>query len=297
MPINPLIPLSAKPASFDTNRLTQMAANPLSEQVKTNRAVNQQARQSAYTDQQLNDFKATHLVANRVKPFLESGDIQGAQSVLEQSIASLNNAGIKNDNLQQGLQLLQQDPSGKTLLQTVNNVLQAGERLNIVPNNTPTSVKDRNDLISRLPVDAKGNLKPESEWTAEQKAIAIEAGIFPRAMGSAAITTAQQGLTNQVASSESTIEGAKAGAKEAGKLDVQAQKLPDIRAAITKAETLAKSQGEALTDFNRAKAAMPGLVETLEACLIVATAESLNPWSMAFLATGSETIFPAGSIL
>lgn len=55
----------------------------------------------------------------------------------------------------------------------------------------------------------------------------------------------------------------KAGAGEAAKLQQQLRFKPQIEAAVKKAELQAAERGEALTDLQRAEAAMPGLEETV----------------------------------
>ncbi len=102
-------------------------------------------------------------------------------------------------------------------------------------------------------------MNPEEEENARR----VAAGLSPRMTGSSAITTAQMGLTNPVAKSEATIAGAKSGASESAKLEAQAARLPDIRAAIKTAEIDAQSRNEKLSDLSAANAAMPGLVEVI----------------------------------
>lgn len=94
--------------------------------------------------------------------------------------------------------------------------------------NTPSGLKEFRGLTS--------GLSPEDK----EKARRIELGLDARAIGSSAITTATQGLTNQVAQSEGIIEGSKAGSKESAELDVRAEKLPGVRRDVTSAEETEK---------------------------------------------------------
>lgn len=59
------------------------------------------------------------------------------------------------------------------------------------------------------------------------------------------------------------LERETTAAKEEGRLETQADLLPEIRSSIKRAEDEAKSKGESLSEYNRAKAAMPGLQEVV----------------------------------
>lgn len=94
-----------------------------------------------------------------------------------------------------------------------------------------------------------------------EKARRIQLGLDPRAVGSAAITTATTGLTEDVAGSQAVIEGAKAGSREAAKLDEQLNKLPQVKAAVASAEQQVKELGDKRTTANQNQIAM-GMYET-----------------------------------
>ena len=86
-------------------------------------------------------------------------------------------------------------------------------------------------------------------------------GLEARAVGSGQITTAiTPGLSSQVAESQERIKGA----EERGKLKEQQKLLPKIRGAIKEAEDAAKARGETLSELNRAKAGMPGVIEVVD---------------------------------
>lgn len=89
----------------------------------------------------------------------------------------------------------------------------------------------------------------------------IELGLDPRAVGSAAITTATTGLTEDVAGSQAAIEGAKAGSREAAKLEEQLNKLPQVKAAVASAEQQVKELGDRRTTAAQNQIAM-GMYET-----------------------------------
>jgi hypothetical protein len=97
------------------------------------------------------------------------------------------------------------------------------------------SVGVRQGDIQPLPGDvksaeAKGFEDLVKDFTPEEKAKArrIKAGLSPRAVGSAAQSIAQQGIADDVAAVQATLEGA----KEVAKLTAQKQLKPVIEAAV-----------------------------------------------------------------
>lgn len=115
--------------------------------------------------------------------------------------------------------------------------------------------KSFNSLTNTLQgaLDENGRFVPEKA-TASQLAAAVELGIAPRVGLSAAerIATNEQ-LGNQIAD-----QGAR---EEKAKLETQLEMKPKIQAAVKEAETIAASRGETLNEYERAKAALPGLQE------------------------------------
>ena len=101
----------------------------------------------------------------------------------------------------------------------------------------------------------KGGFTPDQV----KKAAGIEAGLYPRATGSAAQTIASEGTANIIADTESTL----AKGKETGKLEAQLDLKPKITAAVKLAEKAATEKGETFSDLSRMDAAMPGLVDTV----------------------------------
>lgn len=124
----------------------------------------------------------------------------------------------------------------------------------------PSGIQDRNDLMRRLPVDNDGKLRPENTWNAQERAAVIESGMAPRAVGSAAITTATQGLTQPVAASEGVIAGEKSLRSEEGKLDAQGRLLPDVE----KQKQLAKDAGNLSTEMFTRMEGVEGNIRNLE---------------------------------
>lgn len=91
-----------------------------------------------------------------------------------------------------------------------------------------------------------------------QRAGRIALGLEPRAGISAQERIAgDPELTSQVAGSQAQITAA----REEAKLEKELELIPDIKSAIKTAEQDAISKGESLSDLNKAKVALPGLVD------------------------------------
>lgn len=106
-------------------------------------------------------------------------------------------------------------------------------------------------------VQAAG-LKPGTEEY--QRAALVALGLEPRAGISASERIAQDpALAQRVAD----LERQTTAAKEEGKLGTQQQMLPQIRQSVKEAEERAKAGGEALSEYDRAQAALPGLKEVV----------------------------------
>lgn len=93
------------------------------------------------------------------------------------------------------------------------------------------------------------------------QAARIELGLEPRAgtLSADQRTALDDFLKGKVVE----LEEEKTAAKEKGRLETQATLLPGIRSNIKRAEESAKSRGEALSEYDRAKAALPGLREVV----------------------------------
>lgn len=93
------------------------------------------------------------------------------------------------------------------------------------------------------------------------QAAKIELGIEPRAgtLSADQRTALDEFLKGKVVE----LEEEKTAAKEKGRLETQATLLPSIRSNIKRAEEAAKSRGEAISEYDRAKAALPGLREVV----------------------------------
>lgn len=117
---------------------------------------------------------------------------------------------------------------------------------------TPAGVRQFNSMV-----EAAGLVPGTEEY---QKAALVSLGLEPRAGISARERIAQDPeLSQRVADLEKQTQVA----KEEGKLETQRQMLPEIRSSIKEAELAAEAEGEALSEYGRAQAAMPGLQEVV----------------------------------
>ena len=82
-----------------------------------------------------------------------------------------------------------------------------------------TEIKNRQDLINRLPKDESGNLITDpKKMNAEQRMAAIDAGILPRAMASADTTTAQdQELADKVIKFKGDVKESEGAGSQSGR--------------------------------------------------------------------------------
>ena len=101
------------------------------------------------------------------------------------------------------------------------------------------------------------NLSDEDKELARR----IKLGLDPRAVGSAAITIAETGKTEDVATSEAAIAGAKEGAKETAKLTSQFDLKPEVEGAVKSAVSEATASAE-IASKNRSNASALRVYET-----------------------------------
>lgn len=102
----------------------------------------------------------------------------------------------------------------------------------------------------------------KSEDPVVRQAARIDLGLEPRAgtLSADQRTALDDFMREKVVG----FEREKTAAKEEGKLDTQRQMMPEIRQRVKEAEERAKSRGEALSEYERAKAAQPGLREVVD---------------------------------
>ena len=234
----------------------QALLNPLQvQQAQQNVDINQQTLNQNRNTQRLQNI---HQTGQRLKPFLDAGDVQGAQKFLLDNVSAIQSrieqgSGEDVTESMETLAKLQQgDVQG--VLGDINAVAglvnqaagrgkSAGQReftnlVDIAQN--PNSTQLEKDSANR----ALGNLSRAGSSSAERIARDPE-------------------LTEQVAQSQAAIAGSKASATESEKLKQQRKHIPVIRARIKLAEKEATERGETLTALQRSQAALPGLTDAV----------------------------------
>lgn len=191
-----------------------------------------------------------------MKPALESGNIQEAIAMANSRIEKIKQRGGDPSHTMRFLDALS---TGKITPQ------QASMELDSVINAArQRGLLGQTGSVATREFEAKAAAAGLKPGTPEyERAAQVDLGLAPRAgsiTGQERIAT-DPTLTQGVAKSQATIEGAKSGAQEQAKSDVQLAMKPKIQSAIKEAETLAASRGEAISEYGRAKAALPGLQE------------------------------------
>lgn len=161
------------------------------------------------------------------------------------------NLAAQGRNTQQTDEAIQRLESGDVegVVNSFANASNLARQSGLIKSGQSAAQSERNALIR----DAN------SEDPLIRKSARIKLGLDPRAQGSANLTIAESGNIEDVANVVSTL----AEAGEGGKLDAQAQKLPNIKRLVKDAEIQATKTGQVMTDLNRAKAALPGIQEVV----------------------------------
>ena len=198
-----------------------------------------------------------HVTGQRLKPLIESGDTAGAQRLLLDNISNIQTRIEAGEDLDinESMETLAKLQSGNVqgVLSDINAV--AG----LVDRSTVKSVNQRefDDNVATVKAD------PKLE-TVEGKAASVALGLTAKASTSAQERIASDPvLTEAVAESAATIEGAKESAKEGAKLKQQRKHKPAISALVKLAEKEAIERGDTLTALQRSKAALPGLTDAV----------------------------------
>lgn len=230
-------------------------AAPIRQQILEQQAQQQQlVAQQAQQQQALADQdRVIGSIANSysgVKSLVDSGKFNEAADALEANREVLRQSGVTNFN-----------DTDEAITAFRSNDPKAINRIKLLGEQAIQLATDRGIGEDGLTTEERTFESLTAGFSAEdkEKARKIRAGISPRAVGSAAQTTAETGKTDIVAKSQAQIAAEKAAAVETAKLDVQKELLPSIRADIKAAEKEAQSKGEAASELSSAKAAMPGL--------------------------------------
>lgn len=228
--INPLIALQTQ--APDASQATRNALTNVNafNQIRENQQTSGLRKQQALSEADLAGLKSDAIIGGQIIPMLEANDIEGTRTALTSRRDQLKKLGLNTNSLDRGLVMLDQDPSGQALLKTANDTVKL------------VGMFDKHGVSAGL---AEFQALTKDLSPADQdKARRIELGLDPRAMGSAAITTATTGLTEKVAESEGVIAGSKAGASKSAELDAQLEKLPAVKAAVTAAQERIKNEVE-----------------------------------------------------
>lgn len=247
------IPMSVK--GLD---LSGLASNYMAGQQnkRQNALLDLTSRQKEQEMQHLDDenrFKSILKFGLQIKPYLDAGDIGGAQRVYSQRIQDIKSrGGNPSDSMELAPYLMSGDLESASAM--VGNVINAGREMGYLKgaNNSSSDVQTFNYMTDGMSDDDK------------IKARRINLGLEPRATGSSALTILNSGQTGAIADSEATIAGAKAGASEQAKLEQQKLHLPEIKSLVATAEAEAKSKGEKLSEFKAAQIAMPQLRQAVQ---------------------------------
>lgn len=247
--------------SDDLNKLRSLkiaAAEDQQQQVQRQRATDEELKQIEY---------GSRLAEN----LLKIPDVKQRTDAINSQIPTLQRLNFDAEDLKQLY-----DPDPVAWEQKLNNAVFAGKTF-LEQNKNGLSASQREFQF------LTEGMTPEQIARAK----GIKTGIYPRATGSAVQTIAQQGIAQQIADVERTL----AGGKESGKLQAQFKFKPMIQRAVKLAESEAKERGEVLTDLQRSRAALPGLLESVGELKKLAPIVTSNLTGRAFDAVVKELGF------
>ena len=237
----------------------QAFAAPFQNQMLEIQASQAQAGQNLANENRIiksiSDFSPT------LKPLLESaiasGDTSAAVAAIDNRISQLQRLNLPvEESVEARSKLVQGNVQG--VINDLNSIDQAAVSRGLVGSRTSVGQREFENLVGIAKNDPEGK-------TVEGRAAGVKLGTIAKASTSAAERIAgDTDLTQSVASSAATIEGAKESAKEGAKLKQQLNHKPAIARAVKLAEKEAIEKGEVLTALNRSKAALPGLLTAVD---------------------------------
>ena len=195
----------------------------------------------------------------------------GNRSLIQDAQSTGDFTGLRNAMLQRRDQLIQQNLPTETTDEGIA-LIDAGQGGQVISAlgdsvNLFNQQQGRGKSAVTRDFETKVNLvknDPELK-TPAAKAAAIDLGLEARASSSAQERIALDPvLTDAVAKSAATIEGATSGAREGEKLKQQRKHKPAITALVKLAEKEATERGETITALQRSKAALPGLTDAVD---------------------------------
>lgn len=189
---------------------------------------------------------------------LSETDPQRRAAIMQQGIQAVQQFGGQPTNMMADFKMLQDSPEAFERSARAGYAALASDQEYEAMFGTPGSDRPAGIREFESKVEAAG-LEPGTEGY--KKAALVALGLEPRAGISASERIAQDpALAQRVAD----LERQTTAAREEGKLRTQQQMLPKIRESIKEAEQQAQSRGEALSEYERAKAAQPGLREVVD---------------------------------
>jgi hypothetical protein len=235
----------------------QAELQPFRQQLLEQQVAQGQQQQTQGRQQQIlksvNDFA----LGNRslIQNAQSTGDFTGLRNAMLQRREQLIQQGLPTETTDEGIALIDAGQGGQVISALGDSVnlfnQQQGRGKSAVTRDFETKV----NLVKNDP-----ELK-----TPAAKAAAIDLGLEARASSSAQERIALDPvLTDAVAKSAATIEGATSGAREGEKLKQQRKHKPAITALVKLAEKEATERGETITALQRSKAALPGLTDAVD---------------------------------
>lgn len=239
------------------------------------------AGQQAQTEQQgqLNRIRSLAVFAGDVEGDVRRGDLSSIRQKTESRVEQLRQQGQNPNDSQELLRLidnpnLTDEQKLREIESLSGEAIANAQRFGAITATAGQTAgqRERASLLRDLEgaTDESGRLKPVGDLTIAQRTAAVEAGLLPRATGSAAQTIAAAGTAQQIGASEAVIAEQKAAAKETGKLASQLKLQPDVKAAVEGAVAQARADvklQEGVRDNDSAlqtyETAMTGLVESL----------------------------------
>jgi len=222
------------------NRLLEAQAQTAEANIPTQESL-ENARQSEI-------IKSLGIGAQQIIPDLQAGRTDQVVAKLERRRNDLINSGLPTDETDEAIQLAQTNPA--ELLTRSQQAVDLAKRIDT----TGVSLGERE--FSSL----TANLSPEEA----ERARRVKLGLDPRATGSASQTILREGTAEQIGDVEATIGEKKKLGEETGASTAKLKFKPQIEKAVIKARTAAKRKGEALSELNQARAALPGLTNAVD---------------------------------
>lgn len=243
MAINPLIPMQGQPvdlgqaAALGVNAYQGAQRNALLQQNQELQkplieAQTQAAQQALTKEQALFQLGDAAADAIQVKPLLAS-DPQRAIAAMDariEKVRARNGDPSHTMALREGLASGQLQP--QQVMAELDAVIDAASQSGVLGSGLDASTRGFRAMTSGMSADDI------------EKARRIELGLEPRAMGSAGITIAQQGLTIPVAQSQAVIKAAESGASRQAESSVDLDMKPQIESATTAAKTTAEESAK-----------------------------------------------------